>query len=43
MFVCHGDTNFHHVICEKTEENVVRGHMDNFAGVYAVLQSYFSG
>lgn len=43
VFVCHGDTNFSEVSCVKVSQQVVKGHMDNFAGVFTVLSSYFQG
>lgn len=40
---CHADTGFpsHRMRC--TKGGVLIGHMDNFAGVHAVMNAYFSG
>jgi len=39
---CHADTGFEsHSLLHK--EDCYHGHMDNFAGVYGVMKSYFSG
>lgn len=40
---CHADTGFGTHQLEKLEHGIVRGKLDNFAGVYAVMQAYFSG
>ena len=38
-----GDTNFNdNVSCEKIDEHLIKGHMDNFAGVYTVMKAFFS-
>ena len=45
MFVisCHSDTGFPSHRLEKLPGREFRGHLDNFAGVYAVMKAYFSG
>ena len=41
---CHTDTGFsEHSLEVQDNGNVFFGHLDNFAGVYAVMQAYFSG
>ncbi len=40
---CHADTGFRFHQLTKLDRDVVEGHLDNFAGVYAVMQAYFSG
>jgi len=40
---CHADTGFsRHKLCRRGP-GLVHGHLDNFAGVYAVMSAYFSG
>ncbi len=45
MFVisCHADTGFSEHSLEKKAAGAVSGHLDNFVGVHAVMQAYFSG
>jgi hypothetical protein len=45
MFVisCHADTGFRQHQLQRLPEGVVVGHLDNFAGVHAVMLAYFSG
>ena len=40
---CHADTNFTSHSLKKLPGGIIEGHLDNFAGVYAVMQAYFSG
>jgi hypothetical protein len=40
---CHADTGFKAHRLTRRPRGVVYGHLDNFAGVYAVMQGYFSG
>lgn len=40
---CHADTNFPFHNLSRHDEGLVQGHLDNFAGVYAVMQAFFSG
>ena len=40
---CHADTNFHSHTLERIDEDRIHGHLDNFAGVHAVMRAYFSG
>ncbi len=41
---CHSDTGFYsHSLSSSDEGDVVFGHLDNFVGVYAVMEAYFSG
>jgi len=40
---CHADTGFDHHRLVRAGEGEYHGHLDNFAGVYAVLRAYFSG
>src|SRR5437764_14321019 len=40
---CHADTGFHEHRLERLADKVVCGHLDNFAGVHAVMLAYFSG
>jgi hypothetical protein len=39
---CHADTGFPSHRLERVGD-LYRGHLDNFAGVYAVMRAYFSG
>lgn len=45
MFVisCHADTGFRSHSLKRIPGGVAEGHLDNFAGVHAVMQAYFSG
>jgi hypothetical protein len=45
MFVisCHADTRFREHRLESPGDGVLAGHLDNFAGVHAVMLAYFSG
>jgi hypothetical protein len=45
MFVisCHADTRFREHQLHRRPEGVIVGHLDNFAGVHAVMLAYFSG
>lgn len=40
---CHADTGFSSHRLEKFGNGIILGHLDNFAGVYVVMQAYFSG
>ena len=40
---CHADTNFSKHTLQKQADGSYLGHMDNFVGVYSVMQAYFSG
>jgi hypothetical protein len=40
---CHADTGFPSHALHDQGEGLLYGHLDNFAGVYAVMQAYFSG
>ena len=40
---CHADTGFPSHRLRVTEGGKYFGHLDNFVGVYAVMQAYFSG
>ncbi len=40
---CHSDTGFSHHSLRKLKGGVVEGHLDNFAGVHAVMKAFFSG
>lgn len=40
---CHADTGFPSHRLRLTEAGTYLGHLDNFIGVYAVMQAYFSG
>jgi hypothetical protein len=40
---CHADTRFREHQLQRLPEGVVAGHLDNFAGVHAVMLAYFSG
>jgi hypothetical protein len=40
---CHADTRFREHRLEKLAGGIVCGHLDNFAGVHAVMLAYFSG
>lgn len=40
---CHADTGFHSHRLKRKEGGVFYGHLDNFVGVYAVMNAYFSG
>lgn len=40
---CHADTNFRSHRLARRPGGVLAGHLDNFAGVQAVMQAYFSG
>lgn len=40
---CHADTGFSVHRLKRAEGGVFHGHLDNFAGVYAVMKAYFSG
>ena len=40
---CHADTNFREQTLCKLPGGLVEGHLDNFAGVHAVMKAYFSG
>jgi hypothetical protein len=40
---CHSDTNFSNHSLVNIDDDTVFGHLDNFAGVYSVMQAYFSG
>ena len=39
---CHADTNFTHHELTRERDGYL-GHLDNFAGVHAVMRAYFSG
>jgi hypothetical protein len=40
---CHADTCFREHRLEKGPDGTLTGHLDNFAGVHAVMLAYFSG
>lgn len=40
---CHADTGFRSHRLRREPGGVLRGHLDNFAGVHAVMRAYFSG
>lgn len=40
---CHADTTFYSHSLEKYENGIVKGALDNFAGVYSVMNAFFSG
>lgn len=40
---CHADTGFLSHRLRRTENDVLSGHLDNFAGVHAVMNAFFSG
>ena len=40
---CHADTGFRSHRLRRLEGGLVEGHLDNFIGVHAVMQAYFSG
>ena len=40
---CHADTCFREHRLDRREDGTVCGHLDNFAGVHAVMLAYFSG
>lgn len=40
---CHADTGFRLHRLRRTGNGVLSGHLDNFAGVYAVMTAFFSG
>jgi hypothetical protein len=40
---CHADTGFREHRLERLAGGVLHGHLDNFAGVHAVMLAYFSG
>jgi hypothetical protein len=40
---CHADTGFRRHQLVRAAGGMLSGHLDNFAGVYAVMKSYFSG
>ena len=40
---CHADTGFDAHRLARRGDGTLHGHLDNFAGVYAVMRAYFSG
>lgn len=40
---CHADTGFEFHSLVKQESGLLKGHLDNFIGVHAVMLAYFSG
>jgi hypothetical protein len=40
---CHADTGFDRHHLERQDGGRYHGHLDNFAGVFAVMRAYFSG
>jgi hypothetical protein len=40
---CHADTGIHNHRLSRNGEELITGHLDNFVGVHAVMQAYFSG
>lgn len=40
---CHSDTNFRQHTLDRLPDGRVHGHLDNFAGVYCVMNAFFSG
>jgi len=43
VFSCHADTGFPAHKLKRLGEGIVDGHLDNFVGVHAVMNAYFSG
>ncbi len=43
LISCHADTRFREHQLRRCEGGVLCGHLDNFAGVHAVMLAYFSG
>ncbi len=43
IFSVHGDTNFKNHQLHHLGNGAIKGHLDNFAGVYCIMQAYFSG
>ena len=40
---CHSDTCFFSHALKKLPHGVMEGHLDNFSGVYSVMEAFFSG
>jgi hypothetical protein len=40
---CHADTGFRRHGLVRTGRGILRGHLDNFAGVHAVMRAFFTG
>jgi hypothetical protein len=40
---CHADTGFRSHRLRRLPDGTIEGHLDNFAGVHAVMTAYFSG
>ena len=40
---CHADTGFRNHQLSRNGDELITGHLDNFVGVHAVMQAYFSG
>lgn len=40
---CHADTGFRLHRLSRTPDGLISGHLDNFAGVHAVMNAFFSG
>jgi len=43
IFSCHADTGFETHYLEKRDDGTYYGNLDNFVGVHAVMEAYFSG
>jgi len=43
LISCHADTGFATHRLKRIDGGMIHGHLDNFAGVYAVMNAYFSG
>lgn len=43
LISCHADTGFSNHRLRRLKGSLVQGHLDNFAGVHAVMTAYFSG
>jgi hypothetical protein len=43
VFSCHADTNFRFHSLKRDESGHIKGHLDNFIGVHAMMKAYFSG
>ena len=40
---CHADTGFRTHTLKRLRGGILKGHLDNFVGVHAVMKAYFSG
>lgn len=43
VFSCHADTGFDAHRLARNDDGTLHGHLDNFAGVHAVMNAFFSG